>query len=153
MYKWIVEKKLGWSANCWPSQPKFYPTIHFQSTIHFQLQFTCTWSGPWCNLMWPVLQNFLIALFFSIFRVLCCSSTLSEMALGKLWGQKAAYTIKSIILSILDGCDPIFFVLNFLFKIVYIAFHPPTHTLFLKVSVLHIHTCAVVRQQLVPNYS
>ena len=29
----------------------------------------------------------------------------SEMALGKLWGQKAAYTIKSIILSILDGCD------------------------------------------------
>ena len=34
----------------------------------------------------------------------------SEMALGKLWGQKAAYTIKSIILSILDGCDPIFCV-------------------------------------------
>ena len=29
-------------ANCWPSQPKFYPTIHFRSPIHFQLQFTCT---------------------------------------------------------------------------------------------------------------
>ena len=27
------------------SQPKFYPTIYFQSTIHFQLQFNCTWSG------------------------------------------------------------------------------------------------------------
>ena len=30
-------------------QPKFVTTIHFQSTIHFQLQFTCTWSGPWSN--------------------------------------------------------------------------------------------------------
>ena len=25
-----------------------FPTIYFQSTIHFQLQFTCTWSGPIC---------------------------------------------------------------------------------------------------------
>ena len=24
----------------------FLYTIHFQSSIHFQLQFTCTWSGP-----------------------------------------------------------------------------------------------------------
>ena len=45
-WKWIVGKNLGWSANCSLSQPKFFPTIHFQSTIHFQLQFTCTWSGP-----------------------------------------------------------------------------------------------------------
>ena len=37
-------KESGWSANCWPSQPKFYPTIHLWSTVHFQLQFTCTWS-------------------------------------------------------------------------------------------------------------
>ena len=29
-----VEKKLGWSANCWPSQPKVYPTIYFWSRIH-----------------------------------------------------------------------------------------------------------------------
>ena len=45
-WKWIVGWKLGWSANCWMSQSKFYPTIHFRSTIHFQLQFTCTWSEP-----------------------------------------------------------------------------------------------------------
>ena len=32
---------MGWSANCWPIQPKFLP-----STIHFELQFTCTWSSP-----------------------------------------------------------------------------------------------------------
>ena len=37
---------MGWCANCWPSQPKFYLTIHFWSTIHFQLQLTCTWCGP-----------------------------------------------------------------------------------------------------------
>ena len=28
--------------------PNFYLTIHFCFTIHFQLQFTCTWSGPIC---------------------------------------------------------------------------------------------------------
>ena len=33
--KWIVKKKL------WKNFP-----IHFQSTIHIQLQITCTWSGP-----------------------------------------------------------------------------------------------------------
>ena len=27
-----------------PGQPKKFPTIHFQSTIHIQLKFTCTWS-------------------------------------------------------------------------------------------------------------
>ena len=47
-WKWIVDwksidgKNLGWSANCWPSQPKFNPTIQVWSTIHIQLQFTCT---------------------------------------------------------------------------------------------------------------
>ena len=37
---------MGWSANCWPSQLKFYLTIRFRFTFHFQLQFSCTWSGP-----------------------------------------------------------------------------------------------------------
>ena len=53
MYKWIagiiVGNNLGWSANnniFWPIQPKFYIEIHLRPTIHFQLQFTCTWSGP-----------------------------------------------------------------------------------------------------------
>ena len=26
---------------------QIFPTIHFQSKIHFQLQFICTWSSPW----------------------------------------------------------------------------------------------------------
>ena len=38
-WKWIVDRK--WiEKNGLVSHPKFYPTIHFQ------LQFTCTWSGP-----------------------------------------------------------------------------------------------------------
>ena len=45
MYKWIAaesELYLSWCAHCWPSQTKCYSTVHFWSTIHFQLQFTCT---------------------------------------------------------------------------------------------------------------
>ena len=35
VWKWIVGKNLGWSANYWPSQPKFCPT-----QFTFGLQFT-----------------------------------------------------------------------------------------------------------------
>ena len=37
-WKWIVGKIRTDSANSWQiDQPNFFPTIHFQSTIHFQL--------------------------------------------------------------------------------------------------------------------
>ena len=34
------KENLGWPANCWPNQPKFF------LQLTFILQFTCTWSGP-----------------------------------------------------------------------------------------------------------
>ena len=63
-WKWIVGKNLGWSANCWPSQSKFYPTIHFW------LQFTCTWS-------WSLFLNY-----FSNFRALCTTWKISKYLLS-----------------------------------------------------------------------
>ena len=39
-------KKIGLVYQQLTGQPNFFPTIHFQFTIHSQLQFTCTWSGP-----------------------------------------------------------------------------------------------------------
>ena len=41
---------MEWLGQQLADQPKFFPTIHFRSTIHFQLQFTCTWSGPKYNI-------------------------------------------------------------------------------------------------------
>ena len=37
------------------SRKKFDDTIHFQSTIYFRLQFTCTWSGS-KTIVWLVLM-------------------------------------------------------------------------------------------------
>ena len=51
-WEWIVGKELGWSANCWPNQPKFYPTIHFRSTIHFQLVHDLGLLVYFSNLKW-----------------------------------------------------------------------------------------------------
>ena len=44
---WLSQHQLA-------DQPNSYPTIHSQSTIHFQLQFTCTWSGPIC---YPIVNH------------------------------------------------------------------------------------------------
>ena len=60
--------RLGWAAGCRLSQPKFYPSIHFQ------LQFTCTWS-----------ETLFMALFFP-FLTHCWHRTLENTKVSFLSG-------------------------------------------------------------------
>ena len=40
----LKEKSLGWSANYWPSHPKYFPTIHFQASAVIQLYMISAYS-------------------------------------------------------------------------------------------------------------
>ena len=73
----LQDKIWTWLGQQLADQPNFFATIHSQSIIHFQLQFTCTWSDP-CRYIGPRVLG--IGLKSGIERrIFCCHSATRSM--------------------------------------------------------------------------
>ena len=73
--KWIVDRKRIVKKT---DQPNFFPTIHFQSTIYFQLQFTWTWFGSKYGKVYAQMNKTLF--FIPIWHIQIPGSALSQQS-------------------------------------------------------------------------